>query len=60
MNKRELEKRVAHLESINDQLTTELTYVDHLMRQVGFSHGLATVKATAKEIFEQGGMPDKD
>ncbi len=52
--KKDLEKKVAHLESINDQLTTELSYVDRLMRKVGFSHGLATVKATAREIYEKG------
>ncbi len=48
-----LKRRIAELESINDQLETELLYVDELMRQLGFSHGLATVKATASEIINQ-------
>ena len=53
MTKAELEKRVAYLESINDQLSTEVTYVDYLMRLIGFSRGLETVKATANEIIRQ-------
>lgn len=50
MTKLELEKKVAGLESINDQLLSELTYIDQLMRNIGFSNGLETVKATAQEI----------
>ena len=58
MNIKELMEKIAHLESINDQLISELNYVDSLMRQVGFSNGLATVKATAHEIKNQGWGPD--
>lgn len=47
----ELIKKIAQLESMNDQLLAELSYVDQLMRQVGFSEGLATVKLTAKELY---------
>ena len=54
MTKGQLLKKIAHLESINDQLVTEVTYVDHLMRLVGFSEGLNGVKATAEEIIEKG------
>jgi hypothetical protein len=54
MTKAQLQKKIALLESINDQLTTEVSYVDHLMRLVGFTEGLATVKATAKEIIDKG------
>lgn len=50
MIQQELEKKIAQLESINDQMYSELCYVDQLMRMVGFSEGLATVKETAKEI----------
>ena len=52
MTKTELERKIAGLESINDQLVSELAYVDKLMRDIGFSHGLETVKATAEEIHE--------
>lgn len=54
MTKAELQKKIAHLESINDQLSAEVAYVDHLMRLVGFADGLAGVKATAQEVIEQG------
>lgn len=54
MTKAQLEKKVAYLESINDQLMTEVSYCDELMRLLGFSNGLATVKATAKEILDSG------
>ncbi len=47
-------KKIAVLESINDQLSTEVSYVDRLMRLVGFSGGLETVKATAQEIIAKG------
>lgn len=54
MTKTQLERRVAYLESINDQLITEVSYCDELMRMLGFSEGLATVKATAREIIDNG------
>jgi len=54
MTKAQLLKRIAYLESLNDQLSTEVSYVDHLMRIIGFSDGLATVKATAQEIVDKG------
>lgn len=47
-------KKIAVLESINDQLSTEVEYVDRLMRLLGFSEGLLTVKSTAQEIIEKG------
>ena len=52
MTKKELIKKVAQLESVNDHLLTELGYVDHLMRLVGFAGGLETVKLTAQELYE--------
>ncbi len=52
MKKTELLKKMAHLESVNDHLLTELGYVDHLMKLVGFTNGLETVKLTARELYE--------
>lgn len=54
MTKAQLLKKIALLESVNDQLSTEVSYVDHLMRLLGFSEGLVTVKATAQEIIDKG------
>lgn len=51
MTKQQLKAKAARLESINDQLSTEVTYIDYLMRSVGFSNGLETFKATAEEIM---------
>lgn len=56
MTNEELLQKKARLESLNDQLTTELDYVDQLMRLVGFTDGLKTVKATAREIHEKGDL----
>lgn len=54
MTKAELLKKIAVLESINDQLDTEITHIDQLMRLVGFSNGIETIKITAEEIIEKG------
>jgi len=53
MHMKKLLRKVAHLEFVNDQLTTELQYVDKLLRAVGFSEGLATVKTAAQELYEE-------
>ena len=53
MTKAQLLKKIAHLEFVNDQLDAEVLYVDHLMRLVGFAHGLETIKQTACEIIKQ-------
>lgn len=52
MDQEELLKRIAELEFENDQLLSELRYLDELMRSIGFSEGLQTVKATARELLE--------
>ncbi|MCB1111420.1 MAG: hypothetical protein H7A37_01360 [Chlamydiales bacterium] len=54
MSEQVLNSQIARLESMNDILSTELDYIDNLMRVVGFSEGLATVKAAAEEIVKQG------
>lgn len=59
MTKEELYREVARLETVNDQLTAELSHVDELMRLLGFTNGLETIKATAKEIVDKGYNLDK-
>ena len=54
MTKAQLLQKIARLESENDQLLTEVSYVDHLMKLIGFSNGISTVKATAQELLENG------
>lgn len=60
MTKAQLLKKIAVLESINDQLSTEVEYVDRLMRLLGFSEGLLTVKSTAQEIIEKGYLEENN
>lgn len=68
MDKEDLSEKIARLEFQNDQLITELEYVDSLLRGVGFEEGLSSVKEAAKELsdyekmeqsrFEEG-LPDE-
>ncbi len=60
MTKTQLLKKIAVLESINDQLSAEVEYVDRLMRMLGFSEGLLTVKSTAQEIIDNGYLEDEE
>lgn len=53
MDLQTLEKRIAYLEFVNDQLQSEIEYVDLLLREAGFSEGLATIKSVAKEVIEE-------
>lgn len=52
MNKEQLLKKLARLEFANDQLISELHYLDQLMRQVGFTDGLESLKMTALELSD--------
>ncbi len=53
MTKTQLQKKVAHLEFVHDQLETELMYVDGLLKSVGFPRGLASAKEVALELLEE-------
>jgi hypothetical protein len=53
MTKEQMLKKISELESINDQLQTEIRYLDQLLRQVGFEEGLKTLKFAAQELIEQ-------
>lgn len=52
MNKAQLQKKIARLEFIHDQLEAELYYVDSLLKSVGFPRGLASAKEVALELLE--------
>ena len=51
MNKAQLQQKIARLESMNDQLETEIAYVDTLLKSVGFPQGLASAKEVALELL---------
>lgn len=53
MDKEKLMKRIAELETMNDQLVTELRYLDRLLREAGFENGLTTLKSAAQELIEE-------
>lgn len=52
MKHKQLLKKIAKLESINDQLSAELSYLEYLARALGFADGLKTLKAAALEMLE--------
>ena len=53
----DLKRRISELESINDQLSSELRYLDELLKEVGFEEGLTTLKFAAIELLEEGQEP---
>lgn len=53
MNKQDLLKKISELESLNDQLLSELRYLDDLMKEIGFEEGLKTFKSAAKDLLDQ-------
>jgi len=48
----ELIKKIARLESINDQLVAEIRFLDTITKKLGFSEGLKTLKSAAIELLE--------
>lgn len=52
MKEKELLKKIAKLETINDQLSAELNYLEKITRALGFAHGLKTLKEAALEMLE--------
>ena len=52
-----LRKRVSELESLNDQLQSEIRYLDDLLKEVGFEEGLKTLKEAAQEMIDQDKNP---
>jgi len=52
-NQKQLYSRIACLESKNDLLEAELTYLDQILMRCGFPEGIKTLKATVQELLEQ-------
>ncbi len=53
MAKDDLLKKISELESLNDQLQSEIRYLDDLLKEVGFEEGLKTLKEAAQEMIDQ-------
>lgn len=52
MRYKDLIKKIAKLESINDQLAAEIHYLEKLSKALGFAEGLKTLKEAALEMLE--------
>lgn len=52
LEKEKLFKIISELESINDQLASELRFLDELLKKVGFEEGLKTLKTAAQELIQ--------
>ena len=61
MTTNNLERKIAKLESLCDQLQAERKYLDSLLREIGFEEGLKTLKEAAMEMLDkknpEGGEP---
>ncbi len=53
-------KKIAKLESLCDQLQSEMNYLDRLLVEVGFEEGLKTLKAAALELIEKKQRPGEN
>lgn len=53
MEIQELHNKLAYFEFVNDQLLTELVYINDLLKKIGFESGLETIKAIAEEVIEE-------
>lgn len=53
----QLLRKIAKLETVNDQITAELRYLDQLARSLGFQEGLKTLKEAAQEMLQDGTTP---
>ncbi len=53
MNKTQLQKKVAYLEFVHDQLESEFGYLDELLKSVGFPRGVASIKEVAIDLLQE-------
>jgi hypothetical protein len=58
MKDQALLKKIAKLETVNDQLTAELHYLEKLTRSLGFSEGIKTLKSAALDMLEIDGKEE--
>ncbi len=52
MNEKNYLKKIAKLETANDQLSAEIHYLEQLTRALGFAEGLKTLKSAALDMLE--------
>jgi hypothetical protein len=54
MQEKNLLKKIAKLETLNDQLASEIQYLEKLTKALGFAEGLKTLKSAALDMLESG------
>ena len=59
MDKEQYEKKIAQLESLNDQLQAEFTNLDVVLKELGFEKGIITLKEAAKEMLHNKNSADE-
>lgn len=52
MKNKALLKKIAKLETVNDQIVAEIRYLEYLTRALGFAEGLKTLKEAALEMLD--------
>ncbi|MBI5273331.1 MAG: hypothetical protein HY861_05045 [Chlamydiia bacterium] len=52
MENKKLLKKIAKLETVNDQMAAELSDLERLARALGFAEGIKTLKFAATEMLE--------
>lgn len=60
MKEKELIKKIAKLETINDQLIAEFSYLNKITKKLGFQEGIKTLKEAAKELLQEKGLSEED
>lgn len=48
----DINKKIATLESLVDHLKTELSYLNQILVEFGFSEGVITLKQTVEEMIK--------
>jgi len=49
----ETEKKIAILESMNDQLVAEFNHLNSLLKELGFDDGIESLKIAAVELIRK-------
>lgn len=58
MTKGQLRKKIAYLEFVHDQISTEMDHVDKLLKEIGFPNGLRSAKMVAIELLKEKNEED--
>jgi len=53
MHEKELEKKLAKIESLYDQLLADVDNLNHLLIELGFEEGIVTLRQAAQELLEK-------